>query len=84
MALQSGFFKLRGRDLNPRPLGYEPNELPAAPPRDAILTGYPRWINCMLPKKAASVKGLTQICAFRELPYLFICVILYCYNNAVL
>ena len=25
---------LRGRDLNTRPSGYEPDELPAAPPRD--------------------------------------------------
>ncbi len=25
---------LRGLDLNQRPLGYEPNELPTAPPRD--------------------------------------------------
>ena len=26
---------LRGRDLNPRPPGYEPDELPTALPRDA-------------------------------------------------
>jgi hypothetical protein len=25
---------LRGWDLNPRPPGYEPDELPTAPPRD--------------------------------------------------
>jgi hypothetical protein len=25
---------LRGRDSNPRPLGYEPNELPTAPPHE--------------------------------------------------
>lgn len=25
---------LRGEDSNLRPLGYEPNELPTAPPRD--------------------------------------------------
>ena len=26
--------KLRGQDLNLRPSGYEPDELPTAPPRD--------------------------------------------------
>ena len=31
---------LRGRDLNPRPLGYEPNELPTAPPHDAFPIGF--------------------------------------------
>ena len=29
-------FWLRGLDLNQRPSGYEPDELPAAPPRDII------------------------------------------------
>ena len=28
--------KLRGQDLNLRPSGYEPDELPTAPPRDNI------------------------------------------------
>ena len=28
---------LRGEDSNLRPLGYEPNELPTAPPRDIDL-----------------------------------------------
>ncbi len=28
---------LRERDSNPRPLGYEPNELPAAPPRVVLV-----------------------------------------------
>ena len=28
-----GFSVLRGHDSNMRPLGYEPNELPTAPPR---------------------------------------------------
>ena len=27
---------LRGEDSNLRPLGYEPNELPTAPPRDVL------------------------------------------------
>ncbi len=30
-------FWLRGLDLNQRPSGYEPDELPAAPPRDIYL-----------------------------------------------
>ena len=28
---------LRGQDLNLRPSGYEPDELPTAPPRDVII-----------------------------------------------
>ena len=38
---------LRGRDLNPRPLGYEPNELPdCSTPRqrNSASTGGPGWI----------------------------------------
>ena len=31
---------LRGRDSNPRPLGYEPNELPLLLPRDIILKNF--------------------------------------------
>ena len=30
------FHWLRGVDSNYRPLGYEPNELPTAPPRDIL------------------------------------------------
>ena len=30
------FLWLRGEDSNPWPLGYEPNELPTAPPRDIV------------------------------------------------
>ena len=36
---------LRGRDLNPRPLGYEPNELPdCSTPRHCVRTGLTRPI----------------------------------------
>ena len=31
---------LRGQDLNLRPSGYEPDELPTAPPRDVIFNEY--------------------------------------------
>jgi hypothetical protein len=31
---------LRGQDSNLRPLGYEPNELPTAPPRGAKVEGF--------------------------------------------
>ena len=31
-------FWLRGQDSNLRPLDYEPNELPTAPPRDIIIS----------------------------------------------
>ena len=33
---------LRGPDLNRRPPGYEPDELPAALPRDVELSGRPK------------------------------------------
>ena len=36
----SGFSLLRGQDSNLRPLGYEPNELPTAPPRDVVQRYY--------------------------------------------
>lgn len=34
---------LRGLDLNQRPLGYEPNELPTAPLRDVIVLWVQRY-----------------------------------------
>ena len=33
-----GFSVLRGHDSNMRPLGYEPNELPTAPPRNVPMS----------------------------------------------
>ena len=57
MALQSGFFELRGRDLNPRPSGYEPDELPAAPPRAIVLALYIKLTNTyMISDTAVNVK----------------------------
>ncbi len=39
-AMHFGFYKWRGQDSNLRPSGYEPDELPAAPPRDVELQIY--------------------------------------------
>ena len=39
---QRYLFWLRGKDLNQRPSGYEPDELPTAPPRD--IGGGEGWI----------------------------------------
>ena len=38
---------LRGQDLNLRPLGYEPNELPTAPPR-GILAAFATYLNAVI------------------------------------
>src|SRR5437016_566312 len=55
---------LRGRDLNPRPLGYEPNELPdCSTPRHLVRTlrrldGSGRGEGAIIGSRLASVKGL--------------------------
>ena len=36
--IKSGFWELRGLDSNQRPSGYEPDELPTAPPRGANIS----------------------------------------------
>ena len=36
---------LRGIDSNYRPLGYEPNELPTAPPRDILFSTFNKYVS---------------------------------------
>ena len=59
---------LRGRDLNPRPLGYEPNELPdCSTPRHRSRRGHLRPAE---PSNCSTTSAVTSSSAPRHLRYI--------------
>ncbi|WP_283392030.1 hypothetical protein, partial [Millionella massiliensis] len=57
----------RGEDSNLRPLGYEPNELPTAPPRD-LITGAKVMLPATKTNKSTKKNFLIPIRIFPIIP----------------
>ena len=59
---------LRGQDLNLWPSGYEPDELPTAPPRDNInVSAHKKWVK--EDKGFEPLRAFTHLTVFKTVPF---------------